>query len=477
MILFGVMSQGTGDINDQWSRVSWIGIGCGLLMASAAPNPWAAILIAMASLGLIWRFPMHTTYQGKLAEGLVLAGAYVVAAPRMEPWMVPWLLGMMGAVGGLIGLWALYSSCQSREDVGYRHVYLRGWLLVCDRSALAPLAGQGNFNHAGSVGALAAAASAGLILAGYRWAWPCYVFSIVGVVLCTEGRVTGQWMSQGVIHLGVLGGGILGVGVLSSWLALGLWGVVVGGVLLWAHPWSPRPHWHDSGRFAIWNLALRSMWWGASQPAAPVTALAQARMARTKMEEIQAQAAVEGNALMHNQMTVAMQQNDAQQRQYGVLALQRAKTPTLTTEERRLGMALWAARVRVRLVGNGTGSWYPMTKWPAIFATGSVKTGTNQWEGMVFLSAHNEAVEVLFEHGFVGLLAALGLAAHALYWTWGTPVFLPVMVLLSVACTNFPFTLFAEVEQGPPTQPVQFVGSPAMLVMAWTVLLLVEAVR
>ena len=475
MVLFGVMSQGSGDYNDQWSRVSWIGIGCGLLIAQASPNPFAAILIALAAMGLIWRPPMHVTYQQKLAEGLVLAGAYVVAAPRMELWMVVPLLGMMGVVGALIGLWAWYSSCQGHEDVGYKHEYLGGWLIVCDRSAMAPLAGQGNFNHAGSVGALSAASSAGLVLAGYGWAWPCYIFSIIGVVLCTEGRMTGKWMSQGPVHLAWLGTVILTQAIGGrAWALLGL---LILGLTCYAHPWCPRPSWHDSGRFAVWNMALRQIWWKANQPLEPLKTLAHARMERGQMEAVQAKAAQEGNAPVHNQMTVAKAQNEEVQRRCLVLAAEQAHATLRETWERDLSWRLWAQRVRVRLLGHGTGSWYPLTKWPTIFSTGTQDPVTKQVSGMVYLSAHNEYVEVLFEQGVLGLVAALGLAGYALATTWGTPVFLPVMVLLSVCMTNFPFTLFAEVERSSPAQPEQFVGAPAMLVMAWTILLLVEAVR
>ena len=101
---------------------------------------------------------------------------------------------------------------------------------------------------------------------------------------------------------------------------------------------------------------------------------------------------------------------------------------------------------------------------------------------MVYLSAHNEFVEVLFEQGLIGLLAVLFWTGTSLSLTWGSgalghAVLLPLAVLISVSLLNFPFTLFAEVEKAQPNQPVQFVGSPALLVMAMMVLLMVEAVR
>ena len=59
----------------------------------------------------------------------------------------------------------------------------------------------------------------------------------------------------------------------------------------------------------------------------------------------------------------------------------------------------------------------------------------------------------------------------------GHAVLLPLMALLSIAFLNFPFTLFADVERSKPTQEPQFVGSPALLVLSFITLLLVEAVR
>jgi hypothetical protein len=474
MLLFGTLSQGSGDLNDQWSRVSWTGIGCGLLLAVAAPNPFSALLIAIAVLGLLWHPPMSVVYREKVSQGLVLAGVYVVMAPLMKAWMVMPILALFGFVGSVVGCWAVYSSFQ-KIDQGYEHVYLRGWLRIVDRDGGAPLAGQGNFNHAQSLGALSAAAGTGVWLFQHWWGLPVLLLSVLAVLLSSEGRMTGKWVSQGWVHLGVLGLGVLSASISSPWGWICI-SILLVGCCMWARPWSPRPGWYDSGRFAIWNLALREIWWRANQPRDAVGALKAARAEREQMEATQAKAAVEGNALVHNQMTVAKGQNDVQQQRWAVLAKQQEGQP-LTAEEKKLAWRLWAQRVRVRLVGCGTGSWYPMTKWPAILTTGKMNEEKQVWEGMVYLSAHNELVEVWFELGLLGLAAALGFVYYGLTVTWGTPLFPLVCVLISVSLLNFPFTLFAEVERPTPATPVQFVGSPALLVMSLVTLLLVEAVR
>jgi O-antigen ligase len=165
----------------------------------------------------------------------------------------------------------------------------------------------------------------------------------------------------------------------------------------------------------------------------------------------------------------------------GVLVKRDAGVP-LVGEERNIARAFWAHRWRVRLIGFGTGMWYPMTKWPAMMRHGTFDPETKTLTGVVFLSAHNEYVETLFEQGIVGFLAAVGFVLYALHATWtggvvGLAVLIPLMALLSIAFCNFPFTLFREVEKSHPAQPVQFVGCPAMLVMSVMILLLVEAVR
>jgi hypothetical protein len=447
-----------------------------------APNAFAAVLIAVISLGLVWHPPMSVTYREKVAQGLVLAGAYVVVSPRMGVWMVPWLLGGMTLVGSSVGAWAAYSSCQEK-DQPYDHTLFGGWLRLVDRDGGAPLAGQGNFNHAQSVGALSTAACLGLLWLGDTWWAACLPLTLAATLLSCEGRMTGQWVSQGWVHLGWLGLTIIGIAIGGLGAGLFLAATVIA-LLLWAHPWNPRPTWYDSNRFATWNLALRQIWWPALQAKNPTEALARAEQEAAHLHAIQDKAAVEGNALVHNQMTLALAQNAHTQQKWVVLGKQQRHEP-LTPVERAWARRLWAQRVRVRLLGCGTGSWYPLTKWPVLLTTGTLTQrpdGTQHLEGQVYLSAHNEYVEVLFEQGLVGLLAVLGFVAYGLHTTWtggdvGLAVFLPLMVLLSIAFTNFPFTLFAEVEKANPAQPTQFVGSPALLVMSWTVLLLVEAVR
>ena len=51
------------DLNDQWSRLSWLTIGCGLLMAAASPNPWVGLLIGIFVTGTIFTNPMIVTVQ------------------------------------------------------------------------------------------------------------------------------------------------------------------------------------------------------------------------------------------------------------------------------------------------------------------------------------------------------------------------------------------------------------------------------
>jgi hypothetical protein len=473
------LAQGWFDINDQWSRVSWMGIGCGLVLAILATNPWVSLLVAMGSLGLIWHQPMSVTYRGTLAPTLVLVAVYVGLSPFMQPWMVPWLLGGLTAVAAWTGVWALYSSFQ---EVGkeYDHTLFWGFLRFHDRDGGAPLAGQGNFNHSQSIGALGTAAGIALWYLGYVWVAPAILLTLAAVFLSTEGRITGRWVCQGWVHLfwAMCATTAVFIGGVIPWVLMGLIAVCA---LLWAHPWNPRPHWYDSNRFRTWKLALWNVWWPANQPRDPLAALTQAQADRVEMEKAHLLAAEQGNAALHNQITLAKQQNDAQQREWGTM-VKVAQGMPLSKPERILARQMAVRRWRVRLLGFGTGTWYPLMKWPALVTTGT-RRPDGVWEGMVYLSAHNEYVEVLFEQGVLGLAAVVGLIVTGLWalWTGGTlglAVLIPVIVLLSIAFTNFPFTLFKEVERNPTDPPEvkpQFVGSPALQMMSLVVLLLVEA--
>ena len=480
MIVLGGLAKGHGDLNDQWSRVSWSGMGIGCLLAVCAPNPWSGLLLAQISLGMLWNAPMSVLYREKVAQGLVWAGGYVLLAPLMTREMMPWLLTALSVVGTYTGLWAIYSSLQEK-DVGYQHILWGGWLRLVDRDGGAPLAGQGNFNHAQSVGTLSTASALALLWLHHWWAAPFLLLSLATVTLSTEGRMTGNWVCQGWVHLGWVGFAVIGISVGTFW-AWWLWGSILLIGLLWARPWKSRKGWYDSGRFASWNQALREIWWTANQPKDPVQALELTKNHRLRLEEIQRGAAEREEALLHNQMTIALQQNAQEMAKWE--ALGKAKK-NMTPAERDLYWRLWAQRVRTRLIGCGTGTWYPLTKWPSILKTGTLNKATQAWEGMVYLSAHNEYVELWFEQGLLGLVAALGLTWYALTTVMsGMPALMPLVIgLISICCLNFPFSLFQEVAREPGSPPLppgtqpQYVGSPALLVMSWTILLLIEAVR
>lgn len=508
--LLGMLAQGRRDVNDQWARVGWMGVLGGLVLATQAPNPFVAGLIGMGCLGMVWHPPVSTGYRTKVAGGLWLVAVYVVGAGLVREWMVVPVLMAMAVAGAVIGGLALYAHGRAQRgesperaastlanggvpvDEPYNEMRWGGWLWMVERDAKAPLVGQGNFNHAQSVGAMAAACSAALIVLGYGVAWPLFVLSLTAVALASEGRVTGQWVSQGTVHCGVLATVLALAATGWAWWALvaGAYGIVA--LLLWAKPWNPRKNWYDSGRFAMWRLALVDIWWTANQPRRPEHALTlidqrEGQLRGIQQQAMEAEAATQvpaekqQHAAVHNQMTLALEQL-AFEREVATV-LQKAQTgEALTATEKPLRVRLLVNRWRVRLLGIGTGSWFPQTKIPCMLLNGTFDPATKQFKGMVFTSAHNEFVEVCFEQGLLGLaltLAWVGTSV-AMLWSGGLvaqALLLPVAVLLSVACLNFPFTLFVEVERQRPEDPVQFMGSPALLTMSLVLLLLVEAVR
>ena len=152
----------------------------------------------------------------------------------------------------------------------------------------------------------------------------------------------------------------------------------------------------------------------------------------------------------------------------------------MTLAEEQRAAYLWWQKWRIRLLGFGTATWFPLTKWPMLKATGK-RREDGMFEGIVYTSAHGEFVQVLFEYGIIGFLFLLGFCAHALYWTWhggveGHALFPVVWVMLSIAAINFPWSLFIEIENAKPGSPQQFTGSPALIALSFLVIVLVEAV-
>lgn len=517
LLLFGCFQPGLADRNDQWARVASTGmlIGLGIAYGIATINLWLGLVVAMVVVGLFTSWPLSDVYRGDkgvVAEALVFAGGFLAVASFMSSTLVVALLWILLLPGVVMGVWAAFSAIQGK---GAYQRHLIGPVSVVDRDGHAPLAGQGNFNHAQAVGALSVAAGCGLLWMG----WPSVALflplALLGMVLCGEGRETGHWMSGGVLHLLSLALAMTGLwlSAWSFWWALLLWGLTGTALLLIGKPWAPRMGWADSYRFLTWKVALQEIWWRLSAPADLEKGLRDCQQQGGWLQQ-QFQQAVAAKAspnLLYELDSMA-KTNWIVYQHIRLLKARLEHTP-LADGDRALWWQLWLLQWRIRLVGFGTRSWFPMTVWPIYKRLAVVNPQTSFVSGLAFFTAHNEFVQFLFEHGMIGLVLLLAYVGDAGWHAWhgglaGQAVFLVLATMLSIATINFPWTLFNEIPQpqlavaittdgnilvAPQgVEPLeirqqrrdaagfmseQYSGSPALLAMSFVVALLVECVR
>lgn len=102
----------------------------------------------------------------------------------------------------------------------------------------------------------------------------------------------------------------------------------------------------------------------------------------------------------------------------------------------------WKQPWIVRLLGQGWGAWWQghdmMTK---VKQAGGHKSELPLWS-----CAHNDYVQMLLEHGAIGLVCLLGFIGERLYVTsLHDPItYLMGVAICSVAMTSFPWTLYHE---------------------------------
>ena len=502
LLWVGTLATGWQDANDQWARVSWLTIGCGVLMALASPNPWIGMLLVLFVTGIIFMPPMILLTMNTVMPTLVFAATYLLIAPYLTPtFVVPILFGMMGVGMALTG-WAIYAFHQ--PEGRWERFWANGLLGIWERDTAYPMAGQGNWNHTQSVGALAVAANLALVWLGQTWTAWLLPLTAGNIFLCVTDRswllTASRWQSQGMLHF--LTALLVFVGLwLGGWWLVGLLAAYIGILLVIGKPWRPRWEWIDSGRFWSWHLGIRELWWHAFQPPDPLKAVQDGEQRIAESMQLgqqfdQERQQVEAGTLpLPEPMTVPqylsnwqvmfqqwnMEHFKLQQAMahWVVLAKVRQKE-TLTPAERRIYYDLWLQRWRVWLLGFGTHSWFALTKIPTLQRTGK-RTPDGRIEGMVFCTAHSEFVEWWFEHGAIGLAVLLGFISTTLWSLYqagplGQAVLILAVTLCSVAAINFPWTLFQEVHNESQPVPVQYIGAPSLLIFSFVIALLAAAV-
>jgi hypothetical protein len=151
----------------------------------------------------------------------------------------------------------------------------------------------------------------------------------------------------------------------------------------------------------------------------------------------------------------------------------------------------WSSGWKTRLLGRGWQSWIGYQDFLIDTAIKNNRRGIVNTKTMMS-TAHNEYVQLLFEHGGIALVCLVGYLATSL-WQFGHgdalqhAVYLTVFSLLGVACVLHPVTVthgtVTEVnaqhlpEKGGGQTMMYTIGSPALNWMAFLIVVLMEVAR
>ena len=144
-----------------------------------------------------------------------------------------------------------------------------------------------------------------------------------------------------------------------------------------------------------------------------------------------------------------------------------------------LGAGWWYQPWQVRLFGQGWRSWI---HWAEKLVIADVKRNPDKAGSISFMTAaHNEYVQVLFEHGLVGFIGLVGVTLWAFWQAIGAGVvgqaLVPLLVILVTnACLSMPWTLYHEtVVENPQTRQriTSGAGAPGMQAVSIVVAILV----
>lgn len=262
------------DLHEKRARMTMIGMGAGLLIASFMPNYWLSAYTVLFVLGL-FRVPSPTDRLPlTVYPALLFAALYALLAPlSARHWLPPvlWTIVACGLIlcawwgvtltnrGFSNWTWQIGPFSLQHQSINYgSYDYVlryreRTLLRIYEHQPSGnetPLfsLGHGNMNFAQGLAGCAAAASVGLILLGSRWAWPAFLLVSLPLV-----KIKGRWwewghFSQGWLYLSVIGLAVLIVHI-GAWLIAPV--LLLGsGLTVWV--WQTHPHWL-SGRPLMWR--------------------------------------------------------------------------------------------------------------------------------------------------------------------------------------------------------------------------------
>lgn len=258
--VLGCLASCGWDQLEMRNRESWHWTGMLLLEIAFMPNVYMAAILAVFTFGLFQIGRSWFVLRTLVMPVTGLAGAYILLAGLMRPWMIEPVLWALVFVGCVLGAWGTFSWWHHHE---YRYLLPKqlSWfgywgIYEYEAGTRATMCGQGNMMHLLAIQSLAIAAATGLAL-GYTW------WALLAIPLCLVPMYMCHWSGKGYPHSGVMYLAVIGLGVLLLWwpiVAEASAVLIVLGVVAFLKPWRFEHGWMDSGRFLYWRDALL-VWW------------------------------------------------------------------------------------------------------------------------------------------------------------------------------------------------------------------------
>ena len=403
-----------------------IGGACALGIV-AVPNIWLQGLLLLMLFNLL-RDPYQGAHHARALPLFLLVLAGVIAYDRLSVESVRWMLYGITMVGVYIAWICLTEWWPNR----HHPTALHGW--------------QENQNNVQAVAAICVCAALGYALISPWWAWTLVPVTLMPIAITQYIAARQQGFTVTMAPVVLMGLALMTLPLFIGWWSLLAFFPAGIGLVLGCGQALRYERWWDSGRVRLWFHMLFIGWWRWGLSNADIR-----RIAQTGINE-------QGRPLSrHEQKQLLFQHNTF-----------------------------------VRLFGRGWQSWMPFQNHLLEVANASRKerqhglTGklaqTDVLQTEYFLStAHNEFVQLLFEHGAVGLLLLSGYIVTSLWdLAHGSleaqAVYLVAVGVCGVASMLHNLSIYHNTYT-PGMDTMFSIGSPGLVWLSFLTVLMVEVVR
>ncbi len=247
------------DVFEMRNREAWWWTCILALEAWFMPNPYMGALVGLIVLGMFQIGRSWFILRSFFIPVCGLAGAYLVMAPHVKPWMIGPVLWAGLAVGVFLGAWAIIGFFQPRP---FEFKTPKSWCGMWGiyehmEGSQRTICGQGNTMHLMAISSLCIGCVVGLAWIGQPWALLALPVCVMPLYACR--RVDLNWHpNQGDICMAFLALGLLWLW--QPWAAAGLFALMLIPVVYIAHP-SRRGFNTAHLRLAYWIDAILLVWW------------------------------------------------------------------------------------------------------------------------------------------------------------------------------------------------------------------------